>query len=75
MLYTVMPIEQVLSPFVADGGDPLPVLAAVDGVQVLIVPSDAGRGRIERVLSTDPADYLNPSLAPGTVVDMPRPNV
>ncbi|HHV93257.1 MAG TPA: hypothetical protein GXX47_01830 [Firmicutes bacterium] len=40
------------------------------GVQVLVEPLEFGRGRIVKLLSTDPRDYLKPELAPGSVVSL-----
>lgn len=75
MLYTIIPLEEVFAtPLWATGqtgsaAAPCPpVPAVVGGVQVLVSPSYDGRNRVERVISTDPADYLNPRLAPGTLI-------
>lgn len=75
MLYTIMPLEDVFAmPSWGTGQsgsalEPTPsVPAVVGGVQVLVSPSYDGRNRVERVISTDPMDYLKPWLAPGTLV-------
>jgi hypothetical protein len=75
MLYTIIPLEEVFAapPWAAGGGDsagapPLPIPAVVGGVQVLVSPSYDGRNRVERVISTDPAVYLDPRFAPGTLI-------
>lgn len=75
MLYTIIPLEEVFAapPWeVGHAGSAAaphpPVPAVVGGVQVLVSPSYDGRNRVERIISTDPADYLNPRLAPGTLI-------
>jgi hypothetical protein len=75
MLYTIMPLEEVFAAppweagYAGSAAAPHPpVPAVVGGVQVLVSPSYDGRNRVERIISTDPADYLNPRLAPGTLI-------
>ena len=68
VLYTIVPPE-----FLFDDDDPeevVPVKAAVNGVPVLVVPTGEGKGRIERLLSTDPDHFLDPLFQPGTVVSL-----
>ena len=40
----------------------------VDGVMVQVSRSNNSELRIERILSTNPKDFLNPKLQPGSVV-------
>lgn len=40
----------------------------VEGVTVQVSKSSNAEIRIERILSTNPKDYLNPKLQPGTIV-------
>lgn len=40
----------------------------VDGVTVQVSKSNNSELRIERILSTNPKDYLNPKLQPGSIV-------
>ncbi len=88
MLYTIMPIEDVLGeppwkrrPYTAwrgpaepamgpaGTGEPaMPVACNVDGVTVMVWPMPDGKGQVERVMSTNPAHYLNPAIAPGSIV-------
>lgn len=62
LLYTPIPLELVL-----EGIEPERHFreGVVSGVPVLIEEVSPGRGRLERVLSTDPFDYLDPVLRPG----------
>ena len=64
ILYTVVPVEDVLQ---EEEERPL-VPAALGDCLLLVEPLGDGRGRIERVLATDPQRYLDPALQPGTVV-------
>jgi len=65
ILYTPAQLELVL-----DGSDAVLKYrqVLVDGIPVLVRETGAGCGSIERLLSTDPADYLRPDLSPGTQV-------
>jgi hypothetical protein len=40
----------------------------VEGKRVLFSPDGPGQGRIVRVLSTDPADYMDPRFSPGNMI-------
>lgn len=66
VLYTPIPLELVL-----EGTEPVRRYreAVVCGVAVLVEETVPGRGRVVRLLSTDPFDYLMPGLAPGTEVN------
>lgn len=41
---------------------------SVDGVTVQICQTSNSEARIERILSTNPADFLNPKLQPGCII-------
>lgn len=62
MLYTVVPIEDVMAPAWRPpaGGE-----AALSGRQLLYEWDPAGTPRLVRLVSTDPLDYLDPRLQPG----------
>jgi hypothetical protein len=74
MLYTIMPIEMVFGAEQSvgqngvDGTVRVPVAAELQGIGVLCHPMPDGSARVERLLSTDPADFLRPELSPGEVV-------
>lgn len=65
LLYTVLPLEQVLEGI--EVVRPYREIV-VRGVPALAEEIETGRGRLVRLLSTDPFDYLLPELAPGTEV-------
>ncbi|MCL4516246.1 MAG: YlzJ-like family protein [Firmicutes bacterium] len=68
MLYTVMPVETVMG---WDEGDPELVEVEVGGVLMQVLPDGQGGGVVERLLSTDPQDYLKAEFQPGNRVHLP----
>lgn len=40
------------------------------GVKMVVEPMGNGTGKIVRLLSLNPSDYLNPSFAPGSIVSI-----
>lgn len=65
ILYTTIPVEQVLAGF-EQKRDWYEL--DIDGVTAVIEAAGPDRGRIVRILSTDPNDFMNPRFAPGTEV-------
>ncbi|HLO02935.1 MAG TPA: YlzJ-like family protein [Symbiobacteriaceae bacterium] len=58
ILWTVMPLELVMQ-----AGEGAPALTAVwQGDRLVMLRPD---GTVERLLSTNPYDYLDPALQPG----------
>lgn len=37
-----------------------------DGVRIIVYKTGSAKGKVVRVISTDPRDYLNPSYSPGS---------
>ncbi|MDA8097146.1 MAG: hypothetical protein C4575_12345 [Desulforudis sp.] len=68
ILYTPVQPELVFEHYQEDPGPPETMECAIGGVQVLVTRTGLMQGCIQRVLSTDPMDFLNPGLTPGTVV-------
>lgn len=66
VLYTVYPLDVLFED--EDMPSVTYVRATVSGIPVLVEPMGNGRGRIERVLSTDPEHFLDPTIRPGTTV-------
>jgi len=64
IFYTIVPIEELLS----EEEDRSLVTATLNGRAVMVEPLGEGKARIERLLSTDPDDYLDGGLGPGNVV-------
>lgn len=40
------------------------------GVQMLVEPLQFAQGKIVRLLSTEPNDFLRPELQPGSIIDL-----
>lgn len=72
ILYTVVPLERVL-----EGLTPWDKRTfrevSVDGVRLIVEETSPGRGRVVRLLSTDPKDFLDPRYQPDACVSLPPP--
>ncbi|OUM95222.1 MAG: hypothetical protein BAA04_03505 [Firmicutes bacterium ZCTH02-B6] len=68
ILWTIVPLEAVLED---DAAPPALVEVPVGHMRLVLEAGADGRHRIHRVLSTDPADYLRPELAPGSMWPWP----
>lgn len=66
MLYTSMPLEAI---FPAETTVPLQEVF-INGRLCLVKRGPDGSPRLERLISTDPKDYLNPRFAPNTLLDL-----
>lgn len=66
IFYTVLPVEDVFE----DEEERQFVSASIGGCPVLVESLGEGRGRVERVLSTDPSHYMTPGVQPGSIVDL-----
>ncbi|MDI3279890.1 MAG: YlzJ-like family protein [Bacillota bacterium] len=67
ILYTILPPEEI---FAEEWGEEAaaPVEVQVDGVILSVSPGGNGSARVERVISTNPEDYLHPFFQPGSPV-------
>lgn len=65
MIYSVMPREVIFPP--QDMAIALKEMP-VNGVSVLVEQLPNGRNRIERIISSNPMDFLNPGLQPGVII-------
>ena len=63
ILYTPLPMEQVLEGHDHPVASPLEL--TIEGKQLLVEPMGNGEGRVVRLLSTDPADFLDQRFLPG----------
>jgi len=68
LLWTALPLELVL----AEAAAPVsPCINLVQGGRILeVLPVGQGMGVIQRLISTDPQDYLDPAWQPGTRVPL-----
>lgn len=66
ILYTAMPLELVL-----EGIDRKYDFKEIDynGIKIIIEPLDINHGKIVRIISSNPRDYLNDKLSPGTIIE------
>jgi hypothetical protein len=67
ILYTTMPLETVYQGL--EDMRPSYLEVKLAGTMVVVEPISLEQGRIVRILSTDPQDYLNPGLQPGRVIN------
>lgn len=72
ILYTVMPIETVLEGLQPEDRRTFRDVP-VGGVRLLVEEMSPGSGRIVRLLSTDPRDFLDPRYQPGSCLRLPPP--
>lgn len=67
MLYTIMPTELVL-----EGIDqPVKPPQEIDlgNIKLLVETMGFNQGKVVRLISTDPQDYLNPNFQPGSLIN------
>lgn len=69
ILYTPMQLELVLEGL-EEMKHPEVREVTVDGVRLLIEDVGSGQGKVQKVLSTRPLDYLKPEFTPGTKVQL-----
>lgn len=41
-----------------------------NGSRLVVAPTDMNRARVVRLISTDPAAYLDPGLQPGRIIEI-----
>lgn len=68
MLWTVVPPEMIYSQE-STARQTSQRLICYNGVHAIVEDLDAERLQIVRILSTEPNDYLNSSLTPGTIIN------
>jgi hypothetical protein len=64
LLHTIVPLEMIFGADEAEA-DTNEQWVEVGGLQLQIRPDGNGGGMVTRLLSTDPADYLDPRWQPG----------
>jgi hypothetical protein len=70
VIWAAIPIE-----LVTEGMEPPypePVEVSLEGRILQVTPSGDGTGILRRLISTDPADYLDPRWQPGSRVKLHR---
>jgi len=66
ILYTVMPVEEVMQ----QEGKRQILEVRVKGRIIQVEPVSPTEGRVLRVISTDPQDFLDPGIQPGSLVSL-----
>jgi len=66
MLYTIIPVELVL-----EGLEDLSACQEItyNGSLLMVRPIGLQQVQVVQLISSDPADYLNPELQPGRILD------
>lgn len=69
ILYTPMQLELVLEGL-EEMKHPEVREVTINGVQILIEDIGSGQGKVQKVLSTRPEDYLIPEFTPGAKIQL-----
>lgn len=73
MLYTIVPIETIFEEEDSAGTgvfSPTPIMIRRDGIDLLVEQMPGGEYRIQRLISTNPRDFLNPKWQPGSILSI-----
>jgi hypothetical protein len=70
VLWSIVPMEQVMEGFVVETAVAPRMEMSVAGRLLQVVPLANGLGRVERLISADPQDYLDSRWQPGAVVSL-----
>ncbi|GAB2722365.1 YlzJ-like family protein [Paenibacillus thermoaerophilus] len=73
MIYSIVPDEVIYGGTSGGHGEERltrTVEMDLEGIRMEVELLDASQARIVRLLSPDPYVYLNPSLAPGTIIPL-----
>jgi hypothetical protein len=68
ILWTAMPVDLVIEGL--EPAAPATVDLVVEGRLMQVLPGQNGTGTLQRLLSTDPQDYLDPRWQPGMVINL-----
>lgn len=72
MLYTIVPIETIFSENESEteglSNHVSEQTVQIGGATLLVEPDGMGRGKVKRVLSTDPNHFLDPRWQPGQTI-------
>ncbi|MFS8500723.1 MAG: YlzJ-like family protein [Caldicoprobacter sp.] len=69
ILHTIVPIQYIFSDYTAQTRS-TPRLIEWNNVKLEVLPAGEGKYQINRILSTNPFDYLNPRLQPGIIIQL-----
>lgn len=68
LYYTIIPSEDLFSEEDTDKAEPTLLEISHNGLTMLVRPTGHGRGQIQRLISSNPVDYLNPDFQPGNEI-------
>lgn len=69
LLYTIMPFEVIFGDEAAEQEAAAEVELSIGEVRLLVQPLSGGRAVVNRIISTNPEDYLKPSWQPGSIIN------
>ncbi|WP_134686262.1 YlzJ-like family protein [Brevibacillus migulae] len=68
IMYTTMPLELVFENMDQTEKQSIREISMGAGVTMLVEPISSSEGKIVRLISPNPQDYLNPRYAPGQTI-------
>jgi len=69
ILHTIVPTDYIFGHFTDQTGPGFRVIEW-NNVKLEVIPAGEQRYQINRIMSTNPFDYLNPRLQPGTIIQL-----
>jgi len=66
ILHTVSPLEKVLEGYEKGGAEQIEM--HYQGKTLIVEPVDYYTGKLVRIISANPHDYLHPQLQPGSLI-------
>jgi hypothetical protein len=70
ILWTTMPLEMVMEGAATEAAVAPCLEMAVDGRMLQVLPGRDGTGTVQRLISGDPQDYLDPRWQPGVRIHL-----
>lgn len=68
LYYTIVPTDELFDDSEENETSTSIVEVQRSGMTMLVAPTTHGRGQIQRLISSNPADYLKPELQPGSEI-------
>lgn len=69
LLYTIVPNESIFDSEIDYNGGQQEMEIALGQASLLVQSLPGGRYKINRIISTDPQDFLKPEWQPGTITN------
>jgi hypothetical protein len=74
IIYTTMPLELVFADYEKVEKQKIQEIDMGGGVKMMVEPMGDYQGKIVRIISPNPHDYMNPRFAPGQTISF-RPTL